>query len=147
MTPTTATAYYTMILGDRTELEVVTDARAAGVSIRDYLVDAHYAAVAAGMVATDECDVWLDTIETRVSAAWDGSSVVEVEVEVDGATYKARVDRGAATTLRPVVRVSISRDGVYAGTGWWDDAIVDCPADLGDDVYDTLDTEIRAVLA
>ena len=45
MTPTTATAYYTMILGARTELDVATDARAAGASIRDYLVDAHDAAV------------------------------------------------------------------------------------------------------
>lgn len=147
MTPTTATAYYTMILGDRTEFDVAADAREARVSIRDYLVDAHDAAVDAGMVATDDCDAWLDTIETRVSAAWEGSSVVEVKVDVAGTTYGARVDHGAATTLRPVVRVTISRDGVYAGSGWWDDAIVDCPADLGDDVYDALDTEIRAALA
>lgn len=147
MTPTTATAYYTMILGDRTELDVATDARAAGASIRDYLVDAHDAAVRVGMVATDDCDAWLDTIETRVMAAWEGSSVVEVEIEVAGATYGARVDRGAATTLRPVVRVSISRDGVYAGSGWWDDAIVECSADLSDDAYDALDIAIRAALA
>lgn len=147
MTPTTATAYYTMILGDRTELDVATDARAAGASIRNYLIDAHDTAVFVGMVATDECDAWLDAIETRVMAAWDGSSVVEVEVEVAGATYGARVDRGAATTLRPVVRVSISRNGVYAGAGWWDGAIVDCHADLGDDAYDALDVAIRAALA
>lgn len=146
MTPTTATAYYTMILGDRTELDVATDARAAGASIRDYLVDAHDAAVRVGMVATDDCDAWLDTIETRVMAAWDGSSVVEVEVKVAGATYGARVDRGAATTLRPVVRVSISRNGVYAGAGWWEDGL-DCPADLDDDAYDALDIAIRAALA
>lgn len=69
MTPTTATAYYIMILGDRTELDVATDARAAGASIRDYLVDAHDAAVSVGMVATDECDAWLDAIESRVAAA------------------------------------------------------------------------------
>lgn len=69
MTPTTATAYYTMILGDRTELDVATDARAAGVSIRGYLVDAHDAAVDAGMVATDDCDAWLDAIEARIVAA------------------------------------------------------------------------------
>jgi hypothetical protein len=80
-------------------------------------------------------------------AAWDGSSVVEVEIEVAGATYGARVDRGAATTLRPVVRVSISRNGVYAGSGWWDDAIVDCPADLGDDAFNAIDIAIRAALA
>ena len=147
MTPTTATAYYTMILGDRTELDVATDARAAGASIHDYLVDAHDAAVSVGMVATDECDAWLDAIETRVMAAWDGSSVVEVEIEVAGATYGARVDRGAATTLRPVVRVSISRNGVYAGSGWWDDAIVDCPADLVDDAFNAIDIAIRAALA
>lgn len=147
MIPTTATAYYTMILGDRTELDVATDARAAGASIRDYLIDAHDAAVSVGMVATDECYAWLDAIETRVMAAWDGSSVVEVEIEVAGATYGVRVDRGAATTLRPVVRVSISRNGVYAGSGWWDDAIVDCPADLGDDAFDAIDIAIRAALA
>ena len=68
MTPTTATAYYTIILGDRTELDVAADAREARVSIRDYLVAAHDAAVQVGMVATDDCDVWLDTIETRVAA-------------------------------------------------------------------------------
>ena len=69
MTPITATDYYTMLLGDRTEREVVADARAAGVSIQDYLVEAHAAAVRVGMIETDECDAWLDALDARIRAA------------------------------------------------------------------------------
>lgn len=37
-------------------------------------------------------------------------------------------------------RVTLARDGVWAGTGRWTGrSIVDCPADVGDDVYEALD--------
>lgn len=42
--------------------------------------------------------------------------------------------------------VTIYRDGVLAGSGWWGGRIQDCPADLGDDVYDLLDRAIEAAI-
>jgi hypothetical protein len=42
-------------------------------------------------------------------------------------------------------RVSISRDGIGVGHGWWGgQRIEDCDADLGDDVYEALDAAIGA---
>lgn len=40
-------------------------------------------------------------------------------------------------------RVSITEDGVHVGSGRWNGrAIYDCPADLGDEVYEALDAAL-----
>ena len=59
-------------------------------------------------------------------------------ITVQAAGYEATVDGD---------KVSISRDGVWSGTGRWiGTRIEDCTANLGDDVYDALDDAIAAVL-
>lgn len=54
----------------------------------------------------------------------------EISITIADAAYTASIENS---------RVEIHRDGVWAGTGRWDGRIVDCAADLGDDVYEALD--------
>jgi hypothetical protein len=56
------------------------------------------------------------------------------EITVTAAGYVATLDVSTS-------RVSISHeDGIWSGDGRWDGArIVDCAANLGDEVYDALD--------
>lgn len=66
-------------------------------------------------------------------------SKVSASVTMGDSEYTVTVNDG---------RVSISENGILAGTGRWDSdnhRIEDCPADLGEDVYDALDAAILSV--
>jgi len=60
----------------------------------------------------------------------------------EGSSEEVMVERYRATLERN--RVTIERNGVWAGTGTWSgERIEDCPADLGDNVYEALDEALR----
>jgi hypothetical protein len=145
MQPTTKTAYYSMILGDMTETEVAKAAAGERVTLEAYLLRAHETALMMGMQDTDESEAWLASILADLDRAWTGSGG-SVAVEIDGRLYRAVAFRRSSRG-RPVYWVWVTADGRWAGDGEWADAIIDCPADLGDDVYDALDTALRTVLA
>jgi hypothetical protein len=69
-----------------------------------------------------------------------------VTVTIADYTYTAST-RPVPSGDGETIEVRIYRDDVWSGTGEWDDAIVDCPADLGDDVYDAIEAALRTVLA
>ena len=145
MQPTTKTAYYSMILGDRTEIEIAKAAASEHVTLASYLDRAHEEALMMGMEDTDACEAWRDSILADLARAWTGDAG-SAEVEMDGRVYRAFAFR-RFNNGRPWIAVSVTVDGQWAGDGQWADAIIDCPADLGDEVYDALDEALRAVLA
>ena len=65
---------------------------------------------------------------------------------INGVEYSAELSRGAGEDR---TYVEIYADNVWAGTGWLSDKIQieDCAADLGEDVYEALETAIGKDLA
>lgn len=67
--------------------------------------------------------------------------VTTASVTIDSSTYTITLDAEGA--------VSISRDGVWSGDGRWDadsHRIEDCPADLGEEVYEALEEALEDAL-
>ena len=70
---------------------------------------------------------------------------MEVTITLNGHEYTATLARGPQDTR---TSVSISKDGIWAGNGYWSGKrIEDCAANLGDEVYDELDSEIDDAFA
>lgn len=66
----------------------------------------------------------------------------------DSVTATITIDNSEYTATVNGSRVTISRNEVWVGDGRWDyenHRIEDCPADLGEDVYDALDAAILSV--
>lgn len=68
--------------------------------------------------------------------AHERTIMTDVTISVNGHDYTATVDDG---------RVALTEDNMSVGVGRWNGhAIVDCPADIGDAVYDALDAAVGA---
>lgn len=62
-----------------------------------------------------------------------------IELNYGGHTYEVNLTRTGGVT-----NVRIDMDGVPAGTGTLSPKLrIDCAADLGEDVYEALETEIK----
>jgi hypothetical protein len=68
--------------------------------------------------------------------------MIEVTVTVSGVNYSAVIGDGQERSDGAPM-VSISRNGVWAGAGWWGgQRIEDCAADLGGEAYVAIDAAI-----
>lgn len=127
------------ILGDLTETDVAQICSLEGTTIRAYLEAAHAAAVSAGLTGSVDLDRMEDAVE---DAAWLATPPVTVEVE----GYTAEAIRTVLDGV-PRIRVVLGLDGHYVGEGWWDHrTIVDCPADVPEEVYAAFDRALADVL-
>jgi hypothetical protein len=69
-------------------------------------------------------------------------TMIEVTVTVSGVNYSAVIGDGQERSDGAPM-VSISRNGVWAGAGWWGgQRIEDCAADLGGEAYVAIDAAI-----
>lgn len=70
---------------------------------------------------------------------------MEITITLNGHEYTATLTRGPQDER---TSVSICRDDIWAGNGYWSGKrIEDCAANLGDEVYDALDREIDDAFA
>lgn len=69
-----------------------------------------------------------------------------IAVTVSGSRFTAELSRDPSQNR---TAVSIYEDNRFAGNGYLNEhcAIVDCPADLGEEVYDALDEAIQQAFA
>ena len=130
---------WSALLGDLTESDVARICALEGTTIRAYLEAAHAVAVSAGLTGSVDLDRMEDAVE---DAAWLATPPVTVEVE----GYTAEAIRTLLDGV-PRIRVVLGLNGHYVGEGWWDHrTIVDCPADVPEEVYAALDGALADVL-